>query len=213
MSSILIVEDEFPIALDLETRVKKLGHQVVAIASNFETAIMDLEKHQPDLVLLDINLGRSKSGIDVAREINQMGWRPFIFITAYSDDFTFRQCLDTNPSGFLIKPVNDKLLFHQIELALKSSSYGQLQSLKEKLDQNQSKLEACENLPNGWEELSAREKEVILLLSEGYSDKELAEQLFVSVNTVRTHLRRSYDKLLIGSRLEAVALLTKHGLV
>lgn len=218
MKRILIVEDEFPIALDLESRVKKMGYQVVGIANTYESCLMEVEQHQPNLIFLDINLSDKKSGLDIARWLNENYKHPFIFITAYSDTFTFQQALELNPAGFLNKPVNDPDLYHQVELAMKNYEVVQserkqfLADLDAKLKRSE-QIEQSNSIPAGWEDLSKREKEVLMLLGDGLSDKDLAEQLFVSVTTVRTHLRRAYDKLLINSRLEAVSLLTKHGLM
>jgi DNA-binding NarL/FixJ family response regulator len=61
-----------------------------------------------------------------------------------------------------------------------------------------------ERLPENLSKLSKREIEVLLLIGKGMTDKEMARQLFVSVNTVRTHVRRIYDKLLLKNRAEAV---------
>ncbi len=69
-----------------------------------------------------------------------------------------------------------------------------------------------EKLPESFTSLSKREYEVLLFIAEGLTDKEICEKIFVSINTVRTHTRRIYDKLLVNNRLEAVAMLNKYQL-
>ncbi len=69
-----------------------------------------------------------------------------------------------------------------------------------------------ENLPENLVNLSKREYEVLLFIAEGLTDKEISEKIFVSINTVRTHTRRIYDKLLVNNRLEAVSMLNKYHL-
>jgi DNA-binding CsgD family transcriptional regulator len=104
----------------------------------------------------------------------------------------------------------------QIE-SLKSENY----SLKDKLIQTERELEnlnhkysgSKEKLPESMTSLSKREYEVLLFIAEGLTDKEISEKIFVSINTVRTHTRRIYDKLLVNNRLEAVALLNKYQLI
>jgi DNA-binding CsgD family transcriptional regulator/Tfp pilus assembly protein PilF len=73
--------------------------------------------------------------------------------------------------------------------------------------------EAKEKLPDNLISLSKREYEVLLFIAEGLSDKEIAEKIFVSINTVRTHVRRIYDKLFVNSRVDAVRLLNQYQLL
>lgn len=209
MRKILIVEDEFPIALDIETRLTKLKYHVIGIANNYEMASILLSNQKPDMVLLDINLGKGKSGLDLAKGLCSSDI-PFIFITAYSDDFTFKSCLQYNPSGFIVKPVTDKLLFHHLEIAFTKIKPKENTEFLSNLNDYSLKIQHIKIVPQGWEALSEREKEIVLLLGNGYSDKDLADKLFVSVTTIRTHLRRAYDKLSCSSRLEVVSLLMKH---
>lgn len=204
--SIIIVEDEFPIALDMQKRLIKLDYRVCGISNNYLEAIDSIQQDQPDLVLLDINLNQDKSGFDIATWMNEHTTIPFMFVTAYADDFTFNSALKLGPVGFINKPFTDTEIFRQIELGFNRHSnnskaeHMSKEDLIDKLDRHK---------PEGWTSLTNREKEVLVSLLDGKSDKQLAEQLFVSTTTIRTHLRRSYDKLLIGSRLEAVAYLNK----
>ncbi len=93
--------------------------------------------------------------------------------------------------------------------------------LRVRLIQTESELHALESryqgikeeLPTGLTALSKREYEVLLFVAEGLSDKEIAEKIFVSITTVRTHIRRIYDKLLVNNRIEATALLNKYQLL
>lgn len=119
MISVLVVEDEFTIALDIRERLIQMGHDTVNIASDYNKALPFLFDNSPDIVLLDINLGKGKSGIDLAKLINEKLNIPFIFLTAYSDDSNFEKAQKTHPMGFIIKPFKDKDLDHGIKLALK----------------------------------------------------------------------------------------------
>lgn len=94
-------------------------------------------------------------------------------------------------------------------------------ALKSKLVQTETELqtlvlkysEAKEKLPSNLVALSKREYEVLLFIAEGLSDKEIADKIFVSVNTVKTHVRRIYDKLLVNSRMEASKMLNNYQLL
>ncbi len=102
-----------------------------------------------------------------------------------------------------------------------SSLKDENSDLKNKLVQTEIELrnleakysEAKETLPDNLIQLSKREYEVLLFIAEGLSDKEIAEKIFVSINTVRTHIRRIYDKLLVNNRMEAVGMLNKFQLL
>lgn len=85
LARVLIIEDEPIIALDIESIVQELGHEVVAIADTKDTAVEAAMTHRPDLVLADIQLADGSSGIDAVKEILQAFSAPVIFITAYPE--------------------------------------------------------------------------------------------------------------------------------
>jgi DNA-binding LytR/AlgR family response regulator len=117
-TKVLIIEDEFPIALDIEQRLKKLGYEVVGIAGKYNYALTLLAEKEYDIVLLDINLDEKKNGIDLANIINEKFHCPVIFITAYSDKQTFTEAADAKPMGYIVKPFNDSELDRTINLSL-----------------------------------------------------------------------------------------------
>lgn len=123
---VLIVEDEFTIALDIETRLINLGYNVVGIALNYDEALPYLLESEIDLTLLDINLEDKKSGIDLGKLILKKFNIPVVFLTAYTDDQTFIKANEANPMGYLNKPFKDSDLDHTIKLAVK-----QFQNLKQ----------------------------------------------------------------------------------
>jgi len=138
MINILIVEDEFAIALDIEQRLQKLGYNSVGIASSYnEASSLLLENNNIDIALLDINLGVGKSGIDLGKMIKEKFNIPIIFLTAYSDDKTFEEAENANPYGYIIKPFNDNDIDRTIKIAL--------QRFKEALNNNQQKNEPQNN--------------------------------------------------------------------
>ena len=118
MINVLIVEDEFTIALDIQERLKQMHYDVVGIASDYDKALPFIFNNKPDIVLLDINLGSGKSGIDLAKLIYEKSDIPVIFLTAYSDEANFEKARETHPMGFIIKPFKDEDLNHGIKLAL-----------------------------------------------------------------------------------------------
>ncbi len=120
--SILIVEDEAPIAMDIEMRLATLGYNVLGIVPIPARVMSELEVARPDLVLMDINLKGKDEGIELAEEI-MVGWQiPVIFLTAHSDVHTFKRAVSVNPYGYISKPFKDVDLRNSIELALNNHS-------------------------------------------------------------------------------------------
>ncbi|AUP77748.1 LytR/AlgR family response regulator transcription factor [Flavivirga eckloniae] len=115
---VLIVEDEFSIALDIKISLEKLGYVVVGIASNYNEAIGYVEETTPDAVVMDINISGEKNGIVTATDIYDKYKTPIVFLTAYGDDNTFKEALQSRPFGFLLKPFNIKELSFTIQIAL-----------------------------------------------------------------------------------------------
>ncbi|HEX2628754.1 MAG TPA: LytTR family transcriptional regulator DNA-binding domain-containing protein [Chitinophagaceae bacterium] len=115
---ILIAEDEFAIAMDIKIRLQKMEHEVVGIANHYEDIWTQLGEQKPDLVLMDINLGGSKSGIDAAKNIYSNFNTPVVFVTAFSDPATVEKAMETFPFGYVIKPFKDIDLSTAITVAL-----------------------------------------------------------------------------------------------
>ena len=114
---ILIVEDEVAMSMDIEMRLQKLGYTITGTALDAEEALRLLEDSPPDLVLLDIQLGKSLDGLKLSKLFKEKGF-PVVFLTAFTDNATFAQALATAPAGYVIKPFRDDDLQRTIEIAL-----------------------------------------------------------------------------------------------
>ena len=118
-SRVLIVEDDPFIAHDLQRILIGAGYVVTGICDRPEDALLLIREASPDLILLDIQLNASMTGIDLAQRINAEFSCPFIFITAYVDEETVRKVSYTNPQGYISKPYNQADLLIGVELALR----------------------------------------------------------------------------------------------
>ena len=118
---LLIVEDELIIAEDMKIMLEEIGYIVSGIAISFDEAVDNIELHNPDMVMIDINLVGGKDGIELAQYINQHSRTPFIFTTSYADKNTIERAKDTHPYAYLIKPFEKKNLFSSIEIALSNA--------------------------------------------------------------------------------------------
>lgn len=113
-----VVENEMVIADTICLTLRKLGYEVVPAAHNYATAIRMIDTHQPDLLLLDINLGGLKDGIDVAHYAKERHEVPIIYLTANSDRATVDRAKQTSPNAYLVKPFNKDDLYTAIEIAI-----------------------------------------------------------------------------------------------
>ena len=115
---ILIVEDENIVAKDIENILKNLGYIPVEIAHTGKRAIEIVEAKKPDLVLMDIKLKGSITGIEAAEIIREKHRIPVIFLTAYADDDTLKKAKITQPYGYILKPFHEKDIQTAIEMAI-----------------------------------------------------------------------------------------------
>lgn len=116
--SILIVEDEFFIAHDIQKVLQKYGYGAVSIASSGEECLDIVSAEKPDLILMDIKLGSGIDGIETSRFIMKDYDIPVIFLTAHSDESTLQKAKHTATYGYIVKPINKRELYSSIEMAL-----------------------------------------------------------------------------------------------
>ncbi|MBN2728448.1 MAG: response regulator [Bacteroidales bacterium] len=115
---VLIVEDESIVAKDIQNILNGLGYSVVSIVSSGEKALSEVEKHMPNLVLMDIMLKGDMTGIQSAEIIRERYDIPVVFLTAYADENTIEKAKSAIPYGYIIKPFKEKELETTIEMAI-----------------------------------------------------------------------------------------------
>ncbi len=114
---VLIVEDDFLIALDLEDRVKELGHRVSGVARDVESCKASANQALPDIALMDLRLAGGSSGVDASRWLYEELDVRCIFISGNLDDATREALSPVQPLAFIGKPI----LTHQLDRELKKS--------------------------------------------------------------------------------------------
>ncbi|MFA5405270.1 MAG: response regulator [Ignavibacteria bacterium] len=142
-AEILIVEDDILTANVIQKYLTKNGYDVIAIASNATDTFIELEKTKPDLILMDIFLRNSIDGIEIAKQIKGKYDIPIIYLTADSSENTIARAKITEPFGYLVKPVDRKILITNVELTVqKQLSHNNkiLEALRIKNDELEQKV-------------------------------------------------------------------------
>ncbi len=143
-TSILIVEDEYITALDIQQSLEKEGYVVAGHADRGDTAFQLAKALRPDLVLMDIGLKGDMGGIETAKHIREICDIPVIFLTAFSNQETLERARLVEPFGYILKPFNERELVGNIEMALYKHT------MESKLRESESKFRGLiENSPEG----------------------------------------------------------------
>jgi diguanylate cyclase (GGDEF)-like protein/PAS domain S-box-containing protein len=117
-ASILIIEDEHIVAMDIQNTLERNGYQVAGHADRGEDAIKKAEELHPDLILMDISLKGEMDGIEAATQIRARFDLPIIFLTALADQSTTKRARLAEPYGYLLKPFDERELVILIEMAI-----------------------------------------------------------------------------------------------
>jgi CheY-like chemotaxis protein len=119
MASILVVEDEPIVGMQLQESLESMGHRVPAVIDSGDEVLAAVLSNKPDLILMDIKLRSFIDGVDAASRLKLVCDVPVIYLTAYPSKGSQDRAMSTNPAAYLVKPINDKVLREQIELALR----------------------------------------------------------------------------------------------
>lgn len=165
-----------------------------------ETALQELPEVKPDVVLMDINLPKM-NGVECARRLkSQLPATQIVMVTVYEDPERIFEALAAGATGYLLKQTSPTELLNAIRDVSRGGAPMSSQIARKVVSCFQSGPPATED-----DALSPREQEILQGLAQGYLVKEIADQLGISFDTARTHIRRIYEKLHVHSRAQAVA--------
>ena len=179
-----------------------------------EAAIAICEEHLPDVVLMDIVFKGPMNGIQATRKIKEASpSTKVVIMTAHDDERLLVEAVEAGASGFLGK---DEAA-NEVLAAAKAAADGEVlidpTVLTRLLHQVAREREARREFQDLLEDLTDREREILQLLAEGLRNDDIASKLFISPQTVQTHVRNILGKLRVHSKLEAVAFAVKHGAI
>jgi two-component system response regulator DegU len=216
MIKILIVDDHRIIRDGLRSLLSEEKEiEIVGEASNGEEALLKNRELSPDLIIADITMPEM-NGIEMTREICKEDSKTKVLIVSMHDNEDYiNQALEVGASGFLLKDSSKDELIKAIKAVESGETYcsGEVSKilLNKFLMSSKSKklkVEAEEKL-----ELTKREKEILKLISDGLSNKEIANKLFVSTRTIDTHRYNLMQKLGVKNGAELVRLAFKLNLI
>jgi DNA-binding NarL/FixJ family response regulator len=213
--SILLVDDHAVIRTALKLAIQNCpGLKMVGEAANREEALALKNREQPDIILLDLDLG-GESGLDLIPELTDGGSHSkVIVLTGMRDPEMHHQAVKLGAMGVVQKEKAIDVLISAIErvsageawldpsLMARVLSEVSTAGKNKKVDPEAAKIAA----------LSDREREVLLLISEGLKNKEIAERLFISEWTVRHHITSIFNKLDVSDRVDLILYSYRNGL-
>jgi DNA-binding NarL/FixJ family response regulator len=201
MIHVAIVEDEDNVREGLAALINgSEGFRCVLTYSSAERALSELFRDKPDVVLMDIKLP-GMSGIECIRTIRmRQPDLPIMMLTVYEDDEKIFESLKAGASGYLLKKTPPAKLLEAI-VDLRNGGSPMSSCIARKVVEV---FRAMGPSTQAAENLTTREHEILSYLARGYRYREIADALFISIETVRTHLRNIYEKLHVRSRSEAV---------
>ena len=207
---ILIADDHGILRAGLRALLKSDSNlEVVGEAENGEETLRLAMQLNPDIVLMDMNMP-GMNGVETTRQLIKQNTDLRVLVLTIHEDYEMvREAIQAGAAGYIIKRAADSELTNAIQAVSRGELYVHPAMTRALL--NPQTQDTAKSI--GGEPLTSRELEVLRLLAQGYTNKQIAEELSVSVRTVETHRANITGKLNIRSRVELLRYATKHGLI
>ncbi len=205
---VAVVEDDAELRQTMKEFINRSkGMICVAVYGSAETALDGLADAAPDVVLMDIRLP-GMSGVECVGHLRErLPSTKAVMLTAYEDSDDVFHSLSAGAFGYLLKNVEPKRLREAIHEAHQGGSPISGSVARKLVEYFRSPSPSEEKADDPLAPLSSREMNILQLLAEGHAYKQIAAELDISINTIRTHIKRIYEKLHVHSRMEAVRFL------
>lgn len=210
MINLLIYEDNPQLREGLTMLIDGTdGFNVLASFKNCNEVVEQVEAFSPDVILMDIDMPgiNGLEGLKRIRQINQKV--KVLMLTVFDDNRNVFEALKHGANGYILKKTPPQKLLEYIQ----DASTGGAPMTASIATQVLQMFAAMNNTSNDQYNLSDREKEVLQWLVNGYSYKMIAAEMFIAIDTVRSHIKKIYEKLQVNSKSEAVAKAFKDKLV
>jgi len=202
MIKVLLYEDNAQLREGLTMLISGSdGFEVVAAFKNCNNVVEEVEAYRPDVILMDIDMPgiNGIEGLKRLREYNREV--KVLMLTVFDDNKNVFQAISNGANGYILKKTPPSKLLEYISEAQSGGAPMTASIATQVL-----KMFSSMNNEKGEDyNLSEREKQVLQLLVDGYSYKMIAGEMFISIDTVRSHIKKIYEKLHVNSKSEAVA--------
>lgn len=205
--AVCIVDDNNEIRSALEQIILMADDcELVGSCSGLQEALIKIPDLKPNVVLMDINLGESETGIDCIRELKPLYPEIlFMMCTVYEEDEKIFEALSAGANGYILKKTTPDKLLDAIRELYTGGAPMSSQIARKVVNAFQKKaMEGNSSQGKSINILSNRENEILQLLAKGLLYKEIAGHLFISQETVRKHVYHIYEKLHVNNRVEAI---------
>ena len=208
---IIIVDDHEVVRLGLKSLLDQYPqYEVISEAGSANEAIQQVKDSDTDIVLMDIRLP-GKSGIEACEEIKKI--KPdvqVVMLTSYAEDDMLFSAIKAGASGYVLKQINSEGLIQALEAVARGE--GSLDPAVTQRVFQEVRRAVKEEEAASFSSLSHQEKMVLKLVSEGKTNKEIAQVLFLGEGTVRNYVSSILSKLDVSNRAEAAAYAVEHRL-
>jgi DNA-binding NarL/FixJ family response regulator len=201
--TVLLADDHEVVREGLRLALLRSPHiRVVGEAADGETAVSLAERRRPDVIVMDLRMPQM-DGIEATEEImRRVPDSKVLIFTAYSERALLQRGLESGARGYILKEAPHETLLKAIEKLAAGEMYVD-PSLASVLTQSR----------DGSDVLTAREREILQLLADGMSNADVAAQLFISQETVKSHVRHILTKLEADTRTQAVAIALRDAMI
>jgi len=209
---VLLADDHALFRAGIASLLQAGGHEVVGEAGNGIEALERTRELHPDLVLMDITMPRC-GGLEATRLIKaEMPETKIVIVTVSQDDADLFEAVKSGAEGYLLKDMSND----EFERTLDGIAEGEAplsQGLATKILEEFARVSRGSVTEGDRDALTDREQEVLQLVTEGRTNREIAEALFIAESTVNFHMKNILSKLHLRNRAEAVAYALRSGLV
>ncbi|WP_078543784.1 response regulator transcription factor [Litchfieldia alkalitelluris] len=214
MIKLMVVDDHVVVRSGLMMLLNgKNDMEVIAEAADGDEAIKKAQDLKPDVVLMDLSMPHGKDGLTATKELKElMPSIAILILTMHDDEEYLFRAIHAGASGYLLKSAPHEELISAITSVASGNAYLNPNATRRLMSEYMDRLKNGEP-SSSFDTLSDREKEILEWIAKGYSNKEIAQHLVISVKTVESHKSNLMEKLGIKSRPELVKYAMKKGLL
>jgi two-component system response regulator NreC len=187
--------------------------EVIGEAENGREAVQKVQELHPDIVLMDIGMP-VMNGMEATKQIKKRGNEVKVLVLTMHDNEEYLfQVLQAGASGYVLKKAADSDLVNAIHVVARGDCFLYPSAAKMVVEDYLEKLKSGQEPTSSLDTLTEREREILKLVAEGYTNREIAEALFISVKTVETHKANIMEKLNLHKRAELVRYAIRKGIL